>query len=399
MLLYVIIGLIVTCQITVVVLLLKNSALKREVAQYRNEHLGTEGYKEELLKNQLQKQHDNLSDFSSYFKNQLDSFHKQFSSFQLLNEDKLEKIRNSVGDNFMHLRKDSSEKLEKIRLTVEEKLYENIENKLSRSFKHVSERLEQLHKGLGEMHTLATGVGDLKKILSNVKTRGTWGEVQLEAILQQVLAPNQYIKDVEMEKGKLLRVDYAVKLPTKDGNFIWLPIDSKFPLDDYQLLLQAQESCDPEQTEFYSKNIERSVKKFAKSIATKYIAPPITTDFAIMFLPLEGMYAEILKNPGIIEKLQEEYRVIITCPTTMIALLNSLQVGFRSMAIEQRASEVWEILNVIKREFTKFAELLSKTKLKLEQATKVIEDVEGKSRKISSKLDSAQVPKNLIDDV
>lgn len=304
------------------------------------------------------------------------------------NDAKLERIRMTVEGRLEALQKDNAEKLEKMRVTVDEKLQSTLEKRLGESFKQVSDRLEQVHKGLGEMQNLATDVSDFKRVITNVKTRGTWGEVQLENLLEQVFIKDHYEKQVMLKPGSRDVVDFAIKLPSKssDTNFVYLPIDSKFPLEDYQRLCAAQEKGDQAECEAAHKAMINRVKIEAKSIKEKYIVPPTTTDFAILYVPTEGMYAEILRTPGLFENLQSNYRVIIAGPTNIAALLNSFQLGFRSLAIAEQTSKVWETLTTIKGEFGKFGDLLDKTREKLVQATNTIDDASRKSRTIEGKL-------------
>jgi DNA recombination protein RmuC len=278
-----------------------------------------------------------------------------------------------------------------MRKTVDEKLHATLEQRLGDSFKLVSERLEQVHRGLGEMQTLAAGVGDLKKVLTNVKTRGTWGEVQLEALLDQVLTAEQYEKNIATRPKSNERVEFAIRLPGRemgedDNRPVWLPIDAKFPMEDYQRLLEAQDRADPLAVEIAAKALEMRLRDEAKKIRDKYVEPPYTTDFAILYLPIEGLYAEALRRPGLAEALQRDWRVSIAGPTTLAALLNSLQMGFRTLAIEKRSSEVWGVLGAIKTEFGKFGEALEATRKKLEQATKSIESAGVRTRQIERKL-------------
>lgn len=332
-------------------------------------------------------------------KESLEIFSNQLMQLTKLNEQKLEAIRNTLEDRMYKLQSDNNEKLEKMRATVEEKLQDTLEKRLSDSFKIVSDRLEQVHKGLGEMQNLAIGVGDLKKVLTNVKTRGTWGEVQLDILIEQILTVEQYEKNVAVQPNTQDRVEFAIKLPNKDDDktHIWLPIDAKFPMEDYQRLVAAYEKGDLAEIEENSKLLDQTIKKSAKLISEKYIAPPFTTDFAIMFLPVEALYAEVLRRPGLIEFLQKEYRVIITSPTTILAIMNSLQMGFRTLAIQKRSSEVWKVLATVKSEFVKFAGILDKTKQKLDQASKVIGDAETRTRVIQRHLknvESLNAPEN-----
>ena len=279
---------------------------------------------------------------------------------------------------------DNANKLEEMRRTVDEKLHATLEQRLGESFKLVSDRLEQVHRGLGEMQTLAAGVGDLKRVLTNVKTRGTWGEVQLSALLEQLLTADQFAANVAAKPGSGERVDFAIRLPGKeDGAEVWLPLDAKFPIEDYQRLIDAQE---PVAIEEAAKAIEVRLKNEAKSIREKYVAPPHTTDFAILYLPIEGLYAEALRRPGLAEVLQREYRVSLAGPTTLAAMLNSLQMGFRTLAIEQRSAEVWAVLGAVKTEFGKFGEALAHTRKKLDEASNSIAKAETRTRQLSRKL-------------
>ena len=326
-------------------------------------------------------------------KDQLDSFSKQLLEMTQLNEKKFEAMREAVDTQLRTLQEDNSRKLEQMRAVVDEKLQSTLERRLGESFKQVSERLEQVYKGLGEMRSLATGVGDLKKVLTNVKTRGTWGEIRLSHILEQILTPDQYAVNVATKKSSSERVEFAIKLPGPDSHpdkVVWLPIDSKFPQEDYQRLLDAQEAADKILAEKSVKNLEIRVKGEAKAIREKYIDPPQTTDFGIMFLPVEGLYAEILRRPGLCDSLQREYRIVVTGPTTLAALLNSLQMGFRTLAIERRSSEVWELLGAVKTQFGKFGEVLAKTKKKLQEASNTIDQAEVRTRVITRKLDKVQ---------
>ncbi len=326
---------------------------------------------------------------SSLTKKQLDSFEQKIGVLTGTIEQKLELIRN-----------DNSSKLEEMRKTVDEKLHETLEKRLGDSFKLVSERLEEVHKGLGEMQSLATGVGDLKKVLTNIKTRGTWGEVQLGAILESILTPDQYSVNVATKKSSAARVEFAIKLPGKDDDAVWLPIDAKFPKEDYEKLVDAQDAGDTEAIETAKKNILIRIKQEAKDISTKYLDPPGTTDFGILFLPVEGLYAEVLRMPGIIDTLQRDYRIVISGPTTLSAFLNSLQMGFRTLVIEKRSSEVWSVLGAVKTEFSKFGDILDKTKKKLQEATNTIDTASRKSRTIHRKLrDVVELPDSGTPDI
>lgn len=308
------------------------------------------------------------------------------------NDEKLEIIRKTVEGKLESLQKDNADKLEKMRLTVDEKLQSTLERRLNQSFKLVSERLEQVQRGLGEMQGLASDVSDFKRVLTNVKTRGTWGEVQLENLLEQVFIKDHYEKQVMLTAGSRDAVDFAIKLPDKSSKkgFIYLPIDAKFPLEDYQRLVAAQEKGNAAEAEAASKALVTRIKLEVKSIKEKYIVPPTTTDFAVLYVPTEGLYAEVLRTPGLFEELQGKYRVTIAGPTTIAAILSSYQLGFRTLAIAEQTSQVWELLTVIKAEFGKFGDLLDKTREKLVQATNTIDVASRKSRTIESKLGKVQ---------
>ena len=326
-------------------------------------------------------------------RDQLDSFAKQLVGMTQLNEEKFEAMRRSLDGQLKTLRDENSRKLEQMRETVDEKLQSTLEKRLGESFRQVSDRLEQVYKGLGEMRSLATGVGDLKKVLTNVKTRGTWGEIQLSSILEQILTPDQYDVNVATKKGSSDRVEFAVRLPGQGRNkskVVWMPIDSKFPQEDYQRLIDAQEAADKGLAEKSIKALATRIKAEAKFIHEKYIDPPHTTDFGIMFLPVEGLYAEVLRQPGLCDYLQRELRIVVTGPTTLAALLNSLQMGFRTLAIERRSSEVWELLGTVKTEFGRFGDVLAKTKKKLQEASTSIDKAEVRTRAIERKLRKVQ---------
>lgn len=309
-----------------------------------------------------------------------------------VNERRLAEMRQTMDTGMQRLQGENEKKLEQIRVTVDEKLNTTLDKRLGESFRTVSERLEQVYKGLGEMQTLAVGVGDLKKVLTSVKTRGIWGEVQLGALLEQVLAPGQYEENVAVKPGSSERVEYAVRLPGRreDGEPLYLPIDAKFPAEDYQRLLDATEAGDKQAVDVATRALEATIRTEAKRIRTKYVSPPHTTDFAIMFLPVEGLFAEVLRRGGIVEQLQNESRIVITGPTTLLALLNSLQMGFRTIAIEKRSSEVWELLGAVKTEFGKFSDLLVKTQQRLKQASDSIDIAARKTRTIERKLKNVQ---------
>ncbi|MCK9424788.1 MAG: DNA recombination protein RmuC [Ignavibacteriaceae bacterium] len=337
--------------------------------------------------------------FSS-FKKFEDSLFHQFTTFSerlekltQRNDKKFEELKEKVEQKLQQLQENNSLKLEEMRVTVDEKLHATLEKRLGESFKLVSDRLEQVHKGLGEMQTLAVGVGDLKKVLTNVKSRGTWGEIQLENLIDQLLTPEQFAKNIATKKGSNDRVEFAIKMPGRSNNkdeVLWLPIDAKFPMEDYQRLQLAQDAVDLPAIEEASKALENRIKGEAKTIFDKYLDPPNTTDFALMFLPVEGLFAEVLRRPGLIEKIQTEYKVVLTGPTTLTAILNSLQMGFRSLAIEKRSSDVWNLLGAVKTEFGKFGDILEKTQKKLAEASNTIDDASKRSRSIERRLRDVQ---------
>ena len=367
--------------------------IKDEIARNREETTSSAKYAREELSKTLRDSSDSLlrrmTENAGMQKDQLDSFSKQLSELTKRNEEKIESMRKTLENQLRILQEDNSLKLEQMRATVDEKLQSTLEKRLGESFKQVSERLEQVYKGLGEMRNLATGVGDLKKVLTNVKTRGTWGEIQLGNILEQILTPEQYAINVQTKKNSNERVEFAIKLPGQGSDkdqVVWMPIDAKFPQEDYQRLLDAQDEADKDAADKSIRNLEMRIKAEAKAIKEKYIDPPNTTDFGIMFLPVEGLYAEVLRRPGLCDILQRDYRVVVTGPTTLAALLNSLQMGFRTLAIEKRSSEVWELLGVVKTEFGRFGDVLSKTKKKLQEASNTIGKAEIRTRAIERKL-------------
>lgn len=308
------------------------------------------------------------------------------------NAQRMAEVRSTLEAKIRDLQTDNGARLEEMRKTVDEKLHATLEQRLGESFKLVSDRLEKVHQGLGEMQQLAIGVGDLKRVLTNVKTRGTWGEVQLEMLLEQVLTPDQYAKNVETVPGTGERVEFAVKLPGQDdcGRPVWMPIDAKFPKEQYERLAEAAEHADADGVAAAGKELERAVRLEAKTIAEKYLSPPLTTDFAILFLPTEGLYAEVMRRPGLADELQRVCRVSIAGPSTLSALLNSLQMGFRTLALEKRSSEVWQVLGAVKTEFGKFGDVLAATKNTLERAAKNIEQAETRTRQMSRKLKSVE---------
>ena len=322
---------------------------------------------------------------------QLEVMSRQWTAASEMHDTRMRDLQRTVDEKLLHIEKQSGERLELMRRTVEEKLEGTLERRLGESFKLVGERLEQVQRGLGEMQSLASGVGDLKRVLTNVKSRGTWGEVQLAMLLEQTLTPEQYEANVKLgAQGEM--VEFVIKLPGRDegGGSLFLPIDSKFPQESYQRLLDAQEAGLPDQSASARRELEAAIKVAAKTIRDKYIQPPKTTDFAVMFLPTEGLYAEVLRLSGLMEKLQNEYRVTLAGPTTLSALLSSLQMGFRTLAIQKRSGEVWKILGGVKAEFGKFGDILDSVHKKLGEAAGRIEDASRKSKTIQSKLRMVQ---------
>ena len=371
--------------------------LKEEIFRVREETGRDAHLSRQELRSTLKDSGDSLlqrmTENARMQKDQLDSFSKQLMDMTRLHDGKFEEMRRTIEGHLTELRNDNTRKLEQMRATVDEKLQATLEKRLGESFRQVGERLEQVYKGLGEMRSLASGVGDLKKVLTNVKTRGTWGEIRLGSILEQILTPEQYDTNVDTRGKGRERVEFAIRLPGRqeDGSgMVWLPIDSKFPQEDYQRLLDAQETADKELADRSLKHLETRIKAEAKHIKEKYIEPPHTTDFGIMFLPVEGLYAEVLRRPGLCDELQREHRIVVTGPTTLAALLNSLQMGFRTLAVEKRSSEVWRLLGAVKTEFAKFGEVLAKTKKKLQEASNTIDGAEVRTRVIQRKLQTVQ---------
>ena len=309
-------------------------------------------------------------------------------------EQKMTAVGQVVGEKLKQIQEDNTRQLDRMRETVDEKLHSTLEKRLGEAFKQVSERLEQVHQGLGDMRNLAADVGDLRKVLTNVKARGTWGEVQLGALLEEILAPEQYAKNVKIKENSSELVEFAIKLPGKDdspADHVLIPVDAKFPVEDYQRLLDAQEKGDATAADDAVRQLEASIKKAAKDISQKYIAPPKTTDFGIMFLPAEGLYAEVIRRTALVQMLQREYHIVITGPTTFAALLNSLQMGFRALAIQKRSSEVWKVLGEVKSAFGRFGETLDAVHKRLEQAANSVDDARKKSKTIQNKLRAVEI--------
>lgn len=336
----------------------------------------------------------NLENISKNQFERLENLNKRLEVLTNSLEAKLERNANVLEVSLTNLKQNNEQKLEQMRMTVDEKLNESLERRLNESFNLISERLENVSAGLGEMRSLAGSVGDLKKVLTNVKTRGTFGEIQLGNLLEQMLAPNQFASNVMIKDDK--RVDFAIYLPGKDDQNLLLPIDAKFPIEDYTKIIDAETSGNLEQVIQLSKNLERRIKDEAKKINEKYICVPKTTDFAIMYLPLEGLYSEAIKKTGLIEELQRNYKIIICGPTTLSALLNSLQMGFQTLAIEKRSSEIWSLLSTFKKEFVTFVDLLTKTQKEIDKASGTIVDATKKTQKIQKQLDKVVLLDNNI---
>jgi len=394
---YIIIGLLIVAVILLFVLLIKRGS--RGNSELRIEMSNSIKNMSDILRDTLKSSSDmqdmrfkelneRLSEFTKTTTDNLKSFETRLNVSTETNEKKMSAIRETVEERLKYLQEDNSKKLEKMRETVDEKLQKTLEDRIGKSFKLVSERLEEVYKGLGEMKSLASGVGDLKKVLSNVKTRGILGEIQLGSILEQFLAPEQYETNVAVKKGSRDVVEFAVKLPGNDDKPIFLPIDAKFPVDAYNDLNDAYESGDANLVSEKKAILDKRIKQFAKDISDKYISPPETTDFAIMFLPVEGLYAEVVRH-GLVEVLQRDYKVNITGPTTVAAFLQSLQMGFKTLAIQKRSGEVFNVLGAVKTEFEKFSDVIKKAQQKLDMANNELENLVGvRTRAISRKLKS-----------
>ena len=380
---YMLLGTSVLCGLVTILVLLRCSGLEREMHRMRkdmsesvNQSFSTFG---EMVSANQKMMAENMD-------SRLFELNNRFSHMAVENEQKLEAIRGTMEKKITDLTADNNRQLTEMRQTVDEKLQKTLEDRISQSFKLVSERLEQVYKGLGEMQNLAAGVGDLKKVLTNVKTRGILGEVQLSAILEQILAPDQYEENVRTRSTGSERVEFAVKLPGDGDGIVWLPIDAKFPGDAYAALVEAYESGDAAAVEAAAKNLERVIKSEARDIRDKYVEPPYTTDFGIMFLPFEGLYAEVVRR-GLLEVLQRDYKINIAGPTTMAALLNSLQMGFKTLAIQKHSSEVWDVLGAVKTEFDKFGTVLEATQARINQANAELDKLIGtRTRSIQRKL-------------
>jgi DNA recombination protein RmuC len=363
----------------------QRAAIDERLKQIQTESAtGAQALRQEVLKG--------MTGMAEAQQKQMGIFGEQLAKLTDAIQLKLDALKTAVDEKLKAIQEDNTKQLDQMRATVDEKLQGTLEKRLGESFKQVSERLEQVYKGLGEMQVLATGVGDLKKVLTNVKTRGTWGEVQLGAMLEQVLSQEQYATNVATKDGGE-RVEYAVKLPGRTDDkdeVVWLPIDAKFPVEDYQRLLEAQEQADPDAAEAAGKQLETRIKQCAKDIHDKYITPPKTTDFGILYLPTEGLFAEVARRLGLAEFVQREYRVVIAGPTTLWSILNSLQMGFRTLAIQKRSSEVWNLLAAVKTEWTKYAMVLDKVQKKILEASNTVDDAAKRTRAIGRKLRDVQ---------
>ncbi len=374
---------IVAAAAAIIIIPKKNQNSREELSAMRTEIVTST---QSAVKNMGDMIAVNQQSFSASQSERFNHLEQRFQTFSLENEQKLENIRRTMEQQLDDIREDNNKQLEEMRATVDKKLQKTLEEKMNQSFALVSERLEQVYKGLGEMQTLAVGVGDLKKVLSNVKTRGIVGEIQLGSILEDILTPDQYDTNVATKAGSRDVVEFAVKLPAHDDGFIYLPIDSKFPGDTYAALRDAYESGSKEAVEAAAKALTVTIRREAKDIRDKYIDPPNTTEFAVMFLPFEGLYSEVV-NRGMVEVLQREYKVSIAGPSTMAALLNSIQMGFRTLAVQKRSAEVWKLLGSVKNEFETFNAVLAATQNKLDQANKELDKLVGvRSRQISRKL-------------
>ncbi len=346
----------------------RNRKETNEISQTNREELSNS------LKSFEIKFSENIKELNELLRQKFGDFSKQQIDVNKQATDNIKEVERTIEKQLKSIREDNTQQLNEMRKTVDEKLQTTLEKRLGESFKQVSDRLEQVHKGLGEMQNIATGVGDLKKVLSNVKTRGILGEYQLENILEQILTPDQYAKNVATKKGSQANVEFAIKLPGKEsGKEVWMPIDSKFPIEDYHVLLDAFEKGDKNEIENAQKVLIKKIESFAKNISEKYIDPPHTTDFGIMFLPVESLYAEVLRHPDLFEILQRKYKITVTGPTTLSALLSSLQMGFRTLAVQKRSSEVWDILKAVKFEFKEFSGVLAKVHKQIDTASGTLE--------------------------
>lgn len=372
-------------------------SLRDEMARLRGESLEQAKQERTELAGSLKSFGDSvqmrMADIARIQNDQMESFSRQLSLLTAAHEKKLEDIRLIIDEKLKRIQEDNTRQLDRMRETVDEKLQNTLEKRLGESFKQVSERLEQVHQGLGDMRNLAAGVGDLKKVLTNVKSRGTWGEVQLGALLEEILSPEQYLKNVKTRDQGADFVEFAIKLPGQSedpDDCVLIPVDAKFPVEDYSRLLEAQERADAPAAEEAVKQLEASIKKAAKDISQKYLAPPRTTDFGIMFLPSEGLYAEVIRRTALVNQLQRDCRIVISGPSTFAAFLNSLQMGFRTLAIQKRSGEVWKVLGEVKTAFARFGDSLEAVRKKLDQAASSVDDAQKKTQTLARKLKAVE---------
>ncbi len=398
----------VTTAVFVVVYKKKSSSLNSDVEEEKLKAIADNMREQNQLLNNLLMQaiknseiatQNNINNLNVLQKQEFEAISKRVNELTFRNEDKIEKLTMQVNQTLTTMREENEKSLEKMRETVDEKLNTSLSQRLNESFSKIQQSLESVNLGLGEMRSLATGVGDLKKVLSNVKIRGGWGEVMLSTLLEQTLAPNQYQAQVQVKPNSKERVDFVVCMPGKDGHDVYLPIDSKFPLEDYNKLVEASDTLNKELIEKCQKQLFRRIKEEAKSIREKYISVPDTTDFAIMFLPIEGLYAEVVRNVELFDELNTQYKVIVCGPTTLTALLNSLQLGFKTLYIQKRSSEIWQFLSTLKVEFGKFVGLLEKSQGKLIDASSNLEQATKSSQKIAKKLDNVSDLIGMEDDI
>lgn len=369
-----------------------NSQIAQVVANQKEQNAMLNNMLMQALKNSEISTQNTINNLSVLQKQEFNTISKRVDELTIRNEQRIEKLTFDVRLSLNSMRQENEKALEKMRETVDEKLNSSLSQRLNDSFSKIQQSLESVNLGIGEMRNLANGVGDIKKVLSNVKVRGGWGEIMLSSLLEQMLAPNQYMAQVQVKKNSKERVDFAVIMPGKDGHEILLPIDSKFPLEDYNKLIEASETLDKDLIEKSQKQLMKRIKDEAKSIKEKYINVPETTDFAVMFLPIEGLYAEVVRDIELMDTLQNQYKIVVCGPTTLTALLNSLQLGFKTLYIEKRSSELWQVLSTFKQEFEKFVQLLLKTQNKLGEANSTIELATKSSKKIAKKLgDVSQV--------
>jgi len=368
----------------------QNEYLEKTIKNLFESEINSSKQFNDLLITTIKNYNDNVTTYLSNLSKgqiqQLTNIENRLNQILKANDDKLNRVSDIISSNLKVLQDSNEKKLDQMRQVVDEKLTSTLEARLGESVKVIVQGLESVSKGIGEMQTLANGVGDLKRVLTNVKIRGGWGEIQLSNLLEQILSPNQYEEQVKLKSNTNERADFAVILPGKNNEKLYLPIDAKFPLEDYSRLCHASEINDAKEIEIQSKNLENRIKEEAKNISEKYISVPLTTDFAVMYLPIEGLYAEVIRKPALCEYVQHKYKIMICGPTTLTALLNSLQMGFKTLTIEKRSSEIWNTLSVFKMEFNKFVDLLSKTQKKIDEASSTLDFATKKTKTIQKKL-------------